>query len=74
MTTPLLIPRDHRSCTSVTSDVDQVVPLVAVGLSGINAMVAPGGGKRARKYDRPEEGADVDPWDALSDGDDPTER
>lgn len=50
------------------------VAIVAVGLSGITAIVAPGGEKKSRKYDRPEQRADVDPWDALSDGDDPTER
>ncbi len=50
------------------------VAIVAVGLSGITAIVAPGGKKKSQKYDRPEQRVDVDPWDALSDGDDPTER
>lgn len=50
------------------------VAIVAIALSGITAVWAPGGETRSEKYDRPEQRADVDPWDALSDGHDPTDR
>ena len=50
------------------------VAIIAVGLSGIIAIWSPGGGRKSQRYDRPEQRAEVDPWDALSDGEDPTDR
>ena len=50
------------------------VAIVAVALSGLVAMWMPGGAKGSQKYDRPQQRLDIDPWDALSEGDDPTDR
>lgn len=51
------------------------VVLLAILISGIWGVLAPGGRRRSRsRYGRPDQVNEPDPWDSLSDGGDPTSR
>ena len=51
-----------------------VVAVAAIGVSGVLGVTHPGPSKRSGRYERPENTPETDPWQALSDGDDPTSR
>ena len=51
-----------------------VAAIAAIAISGILGAASPGHSRRTQRYERAENSADSDPWQALSDGDDPTSR
>ena len=52
-----------------------IVAIIGIGLSGVWAVASPGTkDSRGSRYERPETNESSDPWQALSDGDDPTSR
>ena len=51
-----------------------VTAIAAIAISGMLGAAFPGEPRRAQRYERAETSTDSDPWQALSDGEDPTSR